>query len=525
MKKILIPTKLNKVAAETLTATGEYEVVQDESTPLIELAAAHADSYALIVRSEKVGQEIIDAMPGLSIIVRAGSGYNTIDTKYARKRGINVMNTPGANANAVAEEVIAMMLADARHVIHADPSTRSGKWEKKKFMGREIAGKTIGIIGLGNIGRTLAKRLSGFDNTLLGYDPVISSERAAEAGVELAPLARIFSESDYITLHIPENNETRGMVNYELLSQMKEGATLINCARAGIIVEDDLRKAKPERGIRFLNDVYPKDAEGDKSVADIADLMLPHLGASTVEANINAARRAAEELIDLDSKGITSFIVNRDIPEGLDESYCELANMLARLCRSLLGRDAALHQIETSFYGELQAFADWLIVPITAAIWDDFEQSMDSQAARKFLEDMGIEYNDRNVDPKKGFVNSMTIDLIGNAGADTLRRMSVRGTVAEGMLMVSRINEFDKLWFEPIGNTVMFLYDDRPGVLGKIGMTLASNGVNIEDVRNPHDFKTNHSLAIMKVNQLVPQKTIDEISAEIEALAAFSIKL
>lgn len=335
-RKVLIPTKLDKIAAELLMSNGNYEVVQDASAKLPELAAKHPDTYALIVRSEEVTPAIIDSMPSLKVVIRAGAGYNTIDVKYARKKGIDVMNTPGANSNGVAEEVVAMMLADARHVIAADASCRRGEWEKTKFMGREVAGKTVGIVGLGNIGRLVARRLSGFDCKMLGYDPAISSERAGECGVELTDIETIFRQSDYVSLHVPETKETKGMVGEALLGLMKHGATIINCARAGIVKEDALRKVKAAKNIRLLNDVYPKDEPGPKTVADIADIMLPHLGASTHEANWTAAKRSAEQLIGFDTKGVTSFIVNRDIPDGLDRGYCELANTLARLARCMV---------------------------------------------------------------------------------------------------------------------------------------------------------------------------------------------
>ncbi|NQU39991.1 MAG: hypothetical protein HQ523_08575 [Lentisphaerae bacterium] len=525
MKKVLIPTKLDSVAKDILEKSGYYSVVQDDSTDLKVLAAAHADSYAMIVRSEKVTPEIIDLLPELKVVVRAGAGFNTIDTVYARARGIDVMNTPGANSNAVAEEVVAMILADARHLIPADASTRAGQWEKKRFMGSELAGKTVGIVGLGNIGRLVAKRISGFDCTLLGFDPVISTERAKEVKVTLTDLPTLFAQSDYISLHIPENDDTRGMVGEKLLSQTKEGATIVNCARAGIIDEEALRRVKSTRKLRLLNDVYPKDAEGAKSIADLADIMLPHLGASTREANYNAARRAAEELIDLDYKGVTSFIVNRDIPEGLDVAYCELANTLARLCRNILGKNSTLKMVETSFYGDLQPYANWLAVPIVAGIWEDFERGMDYQAAFNYLDEMGIEYVTREVDSSKGYDGSITLDLTSEIDSGTLRRISVRGTLAEGNMMVARINEFDRLYFEPLGHTVCFLYDDRPGVIGVIGAALAAEGINIEDMRNPHDAKTNRSLAILKVNQRVPSEVIDAISANIHSSSAFHITL
>ena len=379
MKKVLIPTKLNPVVKDILDANGHYTVVMEETADLAGFVRRHADAYALIVRSEKVTAEIIDALPALKVVIRAGSGYDNINTKYARKKGIDVMTTPGANANAVAEEVIALMLADARHLVPADISCRSGKWEKNNFMGRELSGKTVGIVGLGAIGQLVARRLGGFDVTLVGYDPVISQERARAFGIEVVDLPVLFERSDYVTLHVPENNDTRGMVNAALLSKMKRGATVVNCARAGIINEEDLRKAKKELGLRFLNDVYPKDAEGPKTVADLADIMVPHLGASTTEANHKAAIHAAQELIEFDEKGITSYIVNRDIPEGLDAAYGELAFLLTKLCRLVVGKETKLKRVETSFYGKLKPFADWLMVPITAALSDAFDRSSDAK--------------------------------------------------------------------------------------------------------------------------------------------------
>ena len=311
MKKVLIPTALDSVAKETLEAHGGYEVVQIPKADILQFARENPDLHALIVRSEKVTAEIIDAAPQLKVVVRAGAGYNTIDTVHARAKGVDVMNTPGANSNGVAEEVVALMLADARKLIPADASCRLGKWEKTAFMGTEITGKTIGIVGLGYIGRLVVKRLSGFEPTFLGFDPGTTPRQAAELGVKLVSLDELFSESDYITLHLPETAETKGMVNQALLGQMKPGATLINCARAGIVNEADLRALKAEKKIRFLNDVYAKDEEGPKSVADIADIMVPHLGASTREANHKAAELAAQELIDLDEKGIDRAVVNR----------------------------------------------------------------------------------------------------------------------------------------------------------------------------------------------------------------------
>jgi D-3-phosphoglycerate dehydrogenase len=520
MKKVLIPTKLDSVAADILKAHGGYEVVQDGKTPLEEQVKTHPDAYAVIVRSEKVPAAVIDALPQLKMVIRAGAGYDTIDIKHARKKGVDVLNMPGANANAVAEEVIALMLADARHIIKGDLTTRAGAWEKKDYMGREVTGKTVGIVGLGNIGRLVAKRLKGFECRLLGYDPLVNSDRMRELGIETATLEEIFAQSDYVTLHIPGGDSTRGLVGVKLLGLMRKGATIINCARFGIVDEDALRAVKAEKGLRYLNDVYPKDEAGPKSMTDIADIMLPHLGANTHEANFVAAQRAAQELIDLDEKGDMSCIVNRDIPEGLERAYCELAYNLASLVRQLAGTQAPIKMMETSFYGALAPFSKWLTVSILSGIWHDFDRYNDYKAAVKFVKEMGIELVNRDANTEKGYGNAVTIDLTVEQPNATLKSFSIRGTVTEGVQTVSRIDEFDRLYFEPSGATLFCLYEDRPGVIASISRKLADAGINIEDMRNPHNAKTSRSLAIIKLNQPISEDLVKVIRADITAHSA-----
>lgn len=525
MKKVLIPTKLDKVAQEILKANGNYTVVQDDAGDVEALCKQHPDAYALIVRSEPVTAAIIDSLPKLKVVIRAGAGYNTIDTKHARKKGVDVMNTPGANSNGVAEEVVALMLADARHLIKADASCRAGEWEKKAFMGRELSGKTIGIVGLGNIGRLVARRLSGFECKFLGFDPMVSRDRAEEMDVELVDLETLFAKSDYVSLHLPETAETKKMINARLLGLMKKGATLVNCARSGVIDEAALRAIKAEKGIRFLNDVYPKDEPGPKSVADIADIMVPHLGASTKEANAKAAQRAAEQLVEFDEKGVTSYIVNRDIPEGLDEAYCVLAHTVTRVCRLVLGKENTLKSVETSFYGTLKPFGEWLVVPVAAALWDELDRSMDPKAAVKYMQGRGIEYMNRETDAKKGYANSITVDMTGSLDSSTLRQVSVRGTVTEGVVMISRINDFDKLYFEPAGHVLCYQYRDRPGVVGRIGAALAEADINIEDVRHSHHVPSDHSMALFRVNKAVPEAFLAKVGREIGAAMGFAASL
>ena len=518
MKKILIPTKLDKFAAGLLVDNG-YTVVQDADTPLAELVAANADAEGMIVRSEKITPAVIDALPNLKLIVRAGAGFNTIDTKYARSRDIDVMNTPGANSNAVAEEVIAMMLAAVRFLIPGDISTRAGNWEKKKFMGRELTGKTVGILGLGNIGQLVVRRLAGFEVKVLGYDPMMSPALADKLGVELNSVEEIFKNADFITLHIPENDETRGMINYRLLSLLKDGAVLVNCARAGILNENDLRTIKAEKQIIYCNDVYPKDEAGPKSVADVADIMLPHIGANTREANFVAARRSAEQTIAYFEQGVTTYVVNKELPDGLDPHYQKLAYVLTSIAHGYLGKESQPTRIETSFYGELNKYAKWLTTPIAAGIIDDYNAFHAINDAAGFLQTRGVELINRDVDGSKHYGESMTVDLF--AGNESVSKASVRGTLTENHLMISRINNFDSLYLEPTGNNLFVEYADEPGVIGKIASILGEKNINIVDIRAPQDVKRGMSLAVIKTGVEVPELIVDKIKEVIKARHAF----
>ena len=520
MKKVLIPTKLDSYAAEYLTEKG-YEVYHTPDTEIGEAALEHPDAEILIVRSEKVTKDIIDTLSGLKLVVRAGAGYNTIDTKYARRKNIDVMNTPGANSNAVAELVIAMMLAAIRNIIHGDNTTRAGKWEKKKLMGTELTGKKVGIIGLGNIGRLVVKRIQGFECKVLGYDPFVSEDMAEKMGIELASMEDIFAACDFISLHIPENNETRGIINKKYFSLMKNGAVLVNCARAGVINEEDLNLAKQSKKIIFCNDVYQKDAPGEKTVADVADLMLPHLGASTKEANFNAARQAAEQTTAYFEKGVTNCVVNKGVPDGLDAKYQELAFTLSKLAKSYLGKDAKLHQIETSFYGTLGTYSKWMLSPIAAGIAPDFDIFQDASDAEAFLKERGIVLNNRTTDSTKKYGESMTLDFF--EGGQVIRKISVRGTIAENNLMISRINDFDKLYLEASGHNLFMEYSDAPGVIGKIASILGSKGINIIDIRAPQNIKADKALAIIKTQIPVTENLAAEIKDGINADNAFTV--
>ncbi len=522
MKKVLIPTKLDQ-SAYNLLRDENYCVVQDSETDLENLVREHPDTNALIVRSEKITQVILDKLPELRLIVRAGAGYNTIDTSYARLKDIDVMNTPGANSNAVAEEVVALFLAAYRHIVPADSSTRNALWEKKKFMGREISGKVMGIVGLGNIGRLVVKRLEGFEIEFMVYDPFVSSELANDLGVELASLEEIFTKADCISLHIPETPQTKGLVNSKLLRLMKPDSILINCARAGVISEVDLREVKKEKNIVFCNDVYPKDTAGEKSVTDIADIMLPHLGASTFEANFTAAKMAGKQVINYFDRGISNYIVNKSLPDGLDVKYQELALALAKLARHYLGTERSPHEVNTSFYGSLKEYKKWLLAAVTAGICTEFDAKGIYYDPESYLKNLGITFCNRDIDDSKPYADSITIDLF--EGNTTINKVSVRGTITEGNLMISRINEFDKLYLDPRGYNLFVEYEDRPGIIGKIASLLGDSGINILDIRAPQDNERKNAIMAIKADKPIADDQVKKIKDVIDAKVAFFFHL
>ena len=367
----------------------------------------------------------------------------------------------------------------------------------------------------------MVKRLSGFDIKFLGYDPMISPARAEEIGVESCSVDRIFAEADCITLHIPENEETRGMINRRLFEMMKPGAMLVNCARAGIINEEDLRAVKAEKKIIYCNDVYPKDAAGEKSVADVADIMMPHLGANTFEANFNAAKRAAEQTIAYFEQGITNCVVNKALPDGLDAGFQKLAYVLTSLTRAYLGNENNPTRIETSFYGKLADYAKWLLPPIVAAIAKDFAVEQGPKEAEQFLADAGVEVVNRMVDNNKHYGEAMTIDLFVG-GADGLFKAGARGTITENNPMISRLDEFDKLYFNPAGNHLFVEYADEPGVIGRIAGILGEKNINIVDIRAPQNVKTGRSLSVITTNVEVPEMLVEKIREAVNATKAFS---
>jgi D-3-phosphoglycerate dehydrogenase len=279
------------------------------------LKACIAEYDAIIVRSATtLTRELIEAATNLKAVARAGSGVDNIDVPACSEKGVLVMNTPFGNTVSTGEHAVAMMMSLARHIPQANASTHAGKWEKKKFEGVELTGKTLGVIGCGNIGAVVADRGLGLKMNVVAFDPVLTAERARELGVKLVSLDELYAAADFITYHVAMNPATKGMLNQEAIAKMKKGVRLINCARGGIMVEADVKAALASGHIAGLAcDVYVTEPATDHIFFGLENVVLtPHIAASTKDAQVTVARQAAEQIADYLLNGVKKHAVNGD---------------------------------------------------------------------------------------------------------------------------------------------------------------------------------------------------------------------
>jgi D-3-phosphoglycerate dehydrogenase len=297
--KVLISDKTDPICAETLLAFRGIEVEQKAGMSPEQLLAEIPGYEALVVRSAtKVTAAVIEAGKKLKAIGRAGAGVDNIDVPAATASGIVVMNTPGGNANAVAELAVSMMFALARKLVPTVEGMKAGRWEKKGYKGTELAGKTLGLVGIGQVGAKVARKAVALDMKVLACDPLVSAEKAGEARAELCDLERLYRDSDYISLHLPKNPETAGMIDKHAFARMKPGVFLVNCARGGIVVEADLLQALEEGKVAGVGmDVYEQEPPAQWSLVNHADVIAtPHIGATTSEAQVVVAEMIGRQI-------------------------------------------------------------------------------------------------------------------------------------------------------------------------------------------------------------------------------------
>ncbi len=516
--KILISDNLHSRGIDLLASREGAEVdVKTDLSPgdLLEIIGSYE---GLVIRSAtKVTGEVIARANNLKVIGRAGTGLDNVDIPAATRRGVVLMNTPGGNSEAAAEHTLALIMAAHRHIPQAVESMKAGKWEKKKFQGREIAGKTLGIIGLGKIGGIVAGLASrGMGMTTLGYDPIASPEAISRIGVKAAELDEIFSKSDVITVHTPLNRDTLNLINAAAFEKMRDGVIVINCARAGIVNEDDLLQALESGKVAVAAiDVFSKEPPGPTSlVQHLRVIATPHLAASTQEAQLNVAVAVAEQMIDYLENGIVRNAVNVPAVEPAVREkiapYLDLARRIAQF--GVLLVDGGVSEIEVAYRGRITE--GWDLTPVTnAALVGLFQRS----------EGGNVNYVNAPVIAKERQVH--VSETTQKQNSDSRSSVAVRilltdgsGVRVEGALIwrsghEPRIIALDNYVTEaaPSGPMLVVTNRDIPGMIAKMTTALADGGVNIAQMNLSRDGPGGTALAIINTDTPVKDATLEQI--------------
>lgn len=513
MPRVLIADKMDNVCADILRARG-LEVESKPGLTPEELIAIIPNYDALAVRSTaKITAPIIAAAKNLKVIGRAGIGVDTIDVPAATKAGIIVMNTPFGNSVTTAEHTIAMMMALARQIPQAHSSTHAGKWEKSKFMGVELMGKTLGIIGCGNIGAIVADRAIGLKMKVMGYDPFLTTERAATMGIEKAELDDIYARADFITIHTPMTDKTRGLINKDAMSRMKKGVRLLNVARGGLIVEADLKEALASGHVAGAAlDVFATEPATDNILFGEPNVICtPHLGASTSEAQVNVAVQIAEQIADYLLHGAVSNAVNMPSITAEDaprlKPYMRLTEQLGKLAGQLV--KAPVQHIELGFMGHVASLNTKPLSTLAlAALMGVSMEGVNMVSAPEIAKGRGITLTESRSDHAHDLVTAMRMDVKTTTGT-----ISVMGTLFGGG--DPRIVSIDGVPIEAALSPHMLLIrnQDKPGLIGGVGTLLAEAGINIADFRLGRVGVSQSALALIAVDTSVPDATLVKLQA------------
>lgn len=496
-----------------------------------ELCEALKDCEGLIVRSEtKVTADLLDAASSLRVIGRAGVGVDNIDVPAATIRGVVVMNAPDGNTITTAEHTIAMLISLARSIPQASSSLKSGSWDRKKFIGVELQGKTLGIVGLGRIGRVVALRARALGMLIVAYDPFIAPEQARDLEVELVPLDEVYERADFLTVHTPLTSETRGIVDREALSKMKKGARIINCARGGLIDEDALYEALTSGAIAGAAlDVFSEEPPpADHKLLHLDQVIVtPHLGASTREAQEGVAFTVAEQMRDFLLTGALRGAVN--VPAistkefHLIQPYVTLAESLGRFQAQLV--DTAVSEVRIEYAGEIVDIdAASVTRAFLAGLLRDISARVNVVNAFLIAEERGIKVTTTYVRTGGDMAPAIRTEI--TAGQS---RHSLAGTLfgygeqrREG-----RITEIDGFNLEamPHGHMLVTRSHDVPGVIGGIGTILGQGGVNISRFHLGRRERGGEAMAVIEVDAPLSKDTLQSLRSLEQVISAQPIEL
>jgi len=482
MFKILVSDKLAQEGVDLLNSTEGVQTVVKTDISEDELANIIGEYDGLIIRSDTEVTSKALARPGkLKAIARAGVGVDNVDVTEATRRGILVMNTPGGNTVSAAEHTMGLILAMSRNIVSACNSLKDGAWDRKKYMGNQLNGKVLGVIGLGRIGMAVAKMAKGFNMKILGYDPFAAPTDAEKLGVEVIDqLERIFKESDYITVHVPKNEQTLNMIDAPQIAMMKRSVRLINCARGGIINEDALYSALAEKRIAGAAlDVFSAEPPTNMRFKELENCVVtPHLGASTEEAQVEVAVEAAQILVDALKGGPIRNAVNAPSVAGamppIVREYAELARRIGTLI-STIG-PGHIKSVDVQYRGSIAEMAVELVTLhfVIGLLQKHFDMPLNIVNVSVLARERGISINET----KNTEARDVAASFSARVTTDKVIR-TVTGSVFGGKLL--RIIEIDGFNIEmtPQGAVVVIFNEDKPGVIGAVGTVCGKHNINI----------------------------------------------
>jgi D-3-phosphoglycerate dehydrogenase len=514
MIKVLVSDLLSEEGISILKKEGEFQVdVKTELKPE-QLKEIIKDYDALIVRSAtKVTKDIIAAAEKLRVIGRAGVGLDNVDLEAATTKGIIVMNTPAGNTISTAEHTMSMILALSRNIPQANVSMKKGEWKRSKFMGVELYGKTLGIIGLGRIGTEVARRAFSFGMKVLAFDPFLNRQVAESLGIEVAEFKDILRQADYITVHTPLTEETKHSISSEEFASMKKGVRVINCARGGIIDEMALVNAVKEGTVAgAAMDVFEKEPlQADSALLQCDNIILtPHLGASTEEAQVNVAIEVAEIVRDaLLGRGIR----NAANYPCIEAEVCKVLDPYISLCEKL-GLFAA--QLVEGRYQELHITYSGAIIehdlsPLTMALVKGvlspiLKETVNFINATSLARERGVKIQEAKLSREEEFVNLIQLEI--RTDKEVKR---IAGTLSANKQ--PRIVKIDKYYVEisPVGNLLMVQNWDKPGLIGSLGMLLGTYGINIAAMTFGREAPGGKAISVLNIDGPLSSEMLGKI--------------
>ena len=528
--KIFVADNVSDSGLQPLRDAG-FVVVKRTGLEPAALRDALAGCAGLVVRSEtRVTGELMDTASALRVVGRAGVGVDNIDVPAATARGIVVMNAPDGNTITTAEHTVALLIALARRVPQANSSLKAGQWDRKSFIGVELQGKTLGVVGLGRIGRTVALRARAFGMRIVAFDPFIAAEQARDLEIELAPLDQVFAAADFLTVHTPLTAETRGIVGKAAFAKMKPGVRVINCARGGLVDEAalyDAIKAGTVAGAAL--DVFTEEPPpADHPLLALDEVIVtPHLGASTTEAQEGVAFTVAEQMRDYLLTGALRGAVN--VPAlgtkelGLLRPYIELAEKLGRFHAQLL--DGAVREVRIEFAGEI---ADADAAPVTrsflAGLLRDVSARVNIVNAFLIAEERGINVTSSYLRSGSDIVPAIRSRVLVDSGEQSLagRIFGFGEQAREG-----RITEIDGFHIEaiPRGHMLVMRNRDVPGVIGRVGTILGQHDVNISRFHLGRRERGGEAMAVIEVDSNVESEALVALRGLPEILSVREIEL